>query len=64
MIKRRVNNTSDYMIMTTSSAKFSLVHISLVTALSLSLVASVGFVGLSSTSAAQQKKLCRTYSHA
>ena len=42
--------------MTTSSAKFSLVHISLVTALSLSLVASVGFVGLSSTSAAQQKK--------
>ena len=43
--------------MTTSNAKFSLVHISLVTALALSLVASGGFVGLSSASAAQQKNM-------
>ena len=50
--------------MTTSNAKFSLVHISLITALALNLVASGGFVGLSSASAAQQKKTCRTYSHA
>ena len=42
--------------MTTSNSKFSLVRISLVTALALILIASVGFVGLSSTSTAQQKK--------
>ena len=52
------------MSMTTSNSKFSLVQISLVIALALSLVASGGFVGLSSASAAQQKKTCRTYSHA
>jgi hypothetical protein len=50
--------------MTTSNAKFSLVRISLVTALALSLIASVGFVSLSSTAQQQQKKTCRTYSHA
>jgi multiple sugar transport system substrate-binding protein len=42
--------------MTTSNAKFSLVRISLVTALALSLIASVGFVSLSSTSTAQQQQ--------
>ena len=42
--------------MTTSNAKFSLVRISLVTALALSLIASIGLVGLSPTSTTAQQK--------
>jgi hypothetical protein len=41
----------------TSNVKFSYVRICLVTALALSLIASIGFVGLSPTSAAQQKNM-------